>query len=181
VWVSQTYLTNLRADGAVAAYFLFEAYRDDHVRVERAIRKKLGQLALSFGDDVHVFVPSEETRASIEREFNDWLQRRGLQGIELPGVLVLEHSMNDPRSLNSKAVFVSFSELINFPNKTDELLDRTRLALEELKNQLQMESSGFDKALENLQLRPGIWGIGYDLKPHLIRLIRMFRTNRGPA
>jgi hypothetical protein len=112
MWVSQTYLTNLRADGAVSAYFLFESYRDDHTRVERSIRSKLGKLALSFGDDAHVFIPSTEAKASIEKEFNEWLHQRGLQGIELPGVLVLQHPMNDQRSLKGKAVFISFSELL---------------------------------------------------------------------
>jgi hypothetical protein len=85
MWVSQSYLTNLAADGSVAAYFLFESYRDDHMRVEKLIRPKLAQLALAFGDTAHVFVPTEEDRGSIEKEFNDWTHRKGLQGIELPG------------------------------------------------------------------------------------------------
>jgi hypothetical protein len=180
MWVSQTYLTNLRADGAVSAYFLFESYRDDHARVERSIRQKLGNLALSFGDDAHVFVPSKEARASIEKEFNDWLHKRGLQGIELPGILVLQHSMDDPRSLSGDAAFISFSELLSNPKKADALLDQVSKALSELKDELEAEPQGFDKALQNLQLKPGIWGMGYDLKPHLINFIRRFRDRAAP-
>jgi hypothetical protein len=178
MWVSQTYLTNLRADGAVSAYFLFESYRDDHARLERSIRAKLGKLALSFGNDAHVFVPSKEARASIEKEFNDWIHRRGLQGIKLPGILVLQYSMDDPRSLSSDAVFISFSELLANPTEVDALLEQVRDALKQLKDELQAEPNGFDKALQNLQLKPGIWGMGYDLKPHLISLIRRFRGGR---
>jgi hypothetical protein len=175
MWVSQSYLTNLRADGAVSAYFLYESYRDDHAKLERAIRAKLGRLALSFGDNAHVFVPAKEERASIEKEFNDWLRRRGLQGIELPGILVLQHAMDDSRSLSSDAAFISFAELLRNPKKADELLERVSSALKELKDELQKESNGLDKALQSLQLRPGFWGMGYDLKPHLIRLIQRLR------
>jgi hypothetical protein len=90
MWVSQSYLTNLTPDGAVAAYFLFESYRDDHKRVEALILPKLAQLARAFGNEAHVFVPTEEDHSSIEKEFNDWINRRKLQNIELPGLLVLD-------------------------------------------------------------------------------------------
>ena len=171
MWVSQTYLTNLRADGAVSAYFLFESYRDDHARVERAIRSKLGKLALSFGDDAHIFVPSPEAKASIEKEFNEWLLQRGLEGIELPGVLVLQHPMDDERSLKGEAVFISFSELLTNPKIADALLERVGSAFEDLKEQLVSETPWFERVIKNVQLKPTIWGVGYDLKPHLLRFV----------
>lgn len=177
MWISQTYLTNLRADGAAAAYFLYEGYRDDHARLERQIRPKLGGLAMSFGDDAHVFVPSEDQRESISREFSNWIARRGLNGIELPGVLVLEHAMGDERSYEGSAAFISFAPLLEHPDRTDAVLDELRQALIALRDEIQHTEGGLERALRNLQLKPGLWGLGYDFKPHLIDLIRRFHRD----
>lgn len=175
MWVSQTYLTNLRADGAVSAYFLYEDYRDEHVRLERRIRAKLASLAQSFGDDAHVFVPSEEDRSSIQKEFNDWLHRRGMQGIELPGILVLDHAMDDERSLRGSAAFISFAPMIEHPGQINPLIDEVKQAFVKLRNEMQDKGDGLEEALRHLQLKPGLWGLGYDFKPHLISLVRRLR------
>jgi hypothetical protein len=175
MWVSQTYLTNLRADGAVAAYFVYLAYRDDHAKLEKQIRPKLGSLAMSFGDDAHVFVPSEDQREAIAREFNDWIARRGLDTIELPGVLVLEHAMGDERSYDGTAAFISFAKLLEHPEQTDAVLDELRKSLAALKSEMQESEDGLERALRNVQLKPGLWGMGYDLKPHILGLLRRLR------
>ena len=172
MWVSQTYLTNLRADGAVSAYFLFEAYREDHKQIERAIRPMLGNLALSFGDDAHVYVPAEESRGRIAREFNDWLRRDGLQGIKLPGMLILEYEMNDPRSTAGDAVFISFSDLLDRPETADDLLEKVGAELEAFKDQLQSTPDGVDGLLENFRFAPGLWGLEYDLTPQVVKLVK---------
>jgi hypothetical protein len=177
MWVSQTYLTNLRADGAAVAYFLYESYRDDHARLERQIRPKLGGLAMSFGDDAHVFVPSEDQRESISREFTKWIAQRGLNGIELPGVLVLEYAMGDERSNEGSAAFISFAPLLEHPERTDAILDKLQQAFIALRDEIQRTESGLERALRNIQVRPSLWGLGYDFKPHLIDLIRRFRRD----
>jgi len=175
MWVSQTYLTNLRADGSVAAYFLFESYRDDHARLEKLIRPKLARLAHSLGDSAHVFVPAEEERAAIEKEFNDWIHHKGLQGIMLPGLLVLEYSMGDERSYQGGATFISFSPLLNNPRLADSLLEEVKQSFERVANEMQSKGVGLERALQNLQLKPGLWGVGYDFKPHVISLIKRLR------
>jgi hypothetical protein len=180
MWVSQTYLTNLRADKAVAAYFLFEAYRDDHKQLESLLRPKLAQLALAVGDAAHVFVPAEEQRASIEKEFNGWIRRRGLQGIVLPGILVLDHGMSDERSQSGSATYISFSMLLTQPQCTDALLDRVKDAFTKVHDEMKKQDVGLEAALQNLQLRPGLWGIGYDFKPHLVGLLTRMRRRRDP-
>jgi hypothetical protein len=176
MWVSQSYLTNLTADGAAAAYFLFESYRDDHLKVEQRIRPKLAQLALGFGDAAHVFVPTDEDRGSIEKEFNDWISRRGLQGMELPGILVLDRMMNDERAYRGSAIFISLSSLINEPWDADRLLGKVKEAIQGVSSEMKMNKLGLERALENIQLRPGFWGMGYDFKPHLMKLVRKLRT-----
>lgn len=166
MWVSQTYITNLNAEGAVSAYFLYESYRDDHAKLESRIRKRLGELAMSHGDRAHVFVPTKDARASIEKEFNEWLHKQGLEGVRLPGILVLQHPMGDPRAPSSSAVFVSFAELLEpkdkrepllvWLNRSDEVFKKVDVALSELSHALRDNKSGLDKVLENLQLRPGL-------------------------
>ena len=200
MWVSQTYLTNLTAEGAVAAYWLSESYRDDHNDVLRAVLPLLGNLARTFGDHAHVFIPSSEDRSPIEKEFNDWLKQRGHEPIMLPGVLVLEHAMKDDRSLHGSASFVSFAPLLDlmraseafrqvaFKNgkldsnadlarrrKVDELLGELKIIFDSMIAELNKEKGGLEKAFENLQLKPGIWGVGYDLKPQLIKFIAKLR------
>ena len=175
MWVSQSYLTNLRADGSVAAYFLFESYRDDHKRLEAQIRPKLGELALSFGDAAHVFVPSEAERGTIEKEFNNWIQRRGLHGILLPGILVLDHAMADERSLHGCSAYISFDPLLKNPAMTDALLADVKQAFQDVSAKMEKDGIGLERTLANLQLRPGLWGFGYDFKPHLIRAIKKWR------
>jgi hypothetical protein len=191
MWVSQTYITNLKADGAVSAYFLFESYRDDHMKLQARLQDRLGALARRFGDDAHVFVPTTADRGSIEKEFNEWLHTRSRQrgdlGIELPGLLVVQHPLGDGRSLSGDAAFISFAELLEptvlenplvFSLTSDRLLAQVSEALQELKAEVAKEADGLDKALANLQLRPGLWGVGYDLKPHLVSVLRRFRRNR---
>jgi hypothetical protein len=40
---------------------------------------------------------------------------------------------------------------------------------------MKMNKLGLERALENIQLRPGFWGMGYDFKPHLMKLVRKLR------
>jgi hypothetical protein len=175
MWVSQTYLTSLRADGAVAAYFLFESYRDDHAQLEKLIRPKLARLAHSFGDLAHVFVPAEEERGAIEKEFNEWIHHKGLQGIILPGLLVLEYPMADERSYQGSATFISFSPLLKDPRLADSLLEEVKRSFKRVSDEMQAKGIGLERALRNLQLKPSFWGIGYDFKPHVESLVKRLR------
>jgi hypothetical protein len=178
MWVSQTYLTNLRADGAVAAYYLFEAYRDDHAQLEKKIRSKLALLARSFGDSAHVFVPNRDERGSIEREFNDWIHRRGLQGIELPGLLILEYAMGDERSYRGYARFISFSSLLEDSDRIDSLLEEVKQSFARVSSEMHKKGIGLERALENIQVKPNLWGVGYDFTPHIASLTRRMRDWR---
>jgi len=178
MWVSQTYLTNLNADGSVAAYYLFEAYRDDHKRLERLIRPKLALLARSFGDSVHLFVPAEEDRGAIEKEFNDWMHRKGLHGIEFPGILILTRSMNDEKSYDGSAIFISLSSLLEREEDADALLGEVQLACQKVADEIRANKGGLERVLENLQLKPAIWGMGYDLKPRLMKIVKGLKQHR---
>jgi hypothetical protein len=180
MWVSQTYLTNLRADGAVTAYFIFEAYRNDHATIDRLVRPKLAELARGFGDNAHLFVPSEQDKASIEREVNDWFHRRNFGEVKLPGILVLDYSMGDERSERGEARFISFSSLVQDPNGMDTLLQSVKEAFTEVHDEMQRRKVGLTKAIENVQLRPAIWGIGYDFKPHVINWLKRRRIQSPP-
>lgn len=179
MWVSQTYLTNLRADGAAAAYFLFEAYRDDHAEFERRIKPKLADLAMSFGDAAHVFVPSENERSSIEREFNDWLHRAGLGEIRLPGILILRHAMADERSLGEEGIFISFADVLAGKQDAEAMLSEVKSALSKVSAEISSKPDIAERALQNLQLKPGIWGVSYDLKPLLINTVKRVRSWRA--
>lgn len=178
MWVSQTYLTNLTADGSVAAYFLFESYRDDHKRVELLVRPKLAQLARRFGDAVHLFVPTEEDRGSIEKEFNDWMHRKGLHDIKLPGILILDRSMNDEKSYEGSAIFISLSSLLEGRGNADALLGEVQQACQKIVDEIKTSKGSLERALENFQLKPGIWGVGYDLKPRLMKIVKGLKQHR---
>lgn len=142
------------------------------------LRPKLGSLALSFGDSAHVFVPTDEDRGAIEKEFNEWIHRKGLQDIELPGILVLEHAMSDERSYRGGAAFISFAPLLQDFENADALINEVKESFKSVHDEMQQKNTTLDRALRNLKLTPGLWGIGYDFKPHLISMIRRLRPDR---
>jgi len=93
----------------------------------------------------------------------------------LPGLLVLEYSMGDERSYQGGATFISFSPLLNNPRLADSLLEEVKQSFERVANEMQSKGVGLERALQNLQLKPGLWGVGYDFKPHVISLIKRLR------
>jgi len=168
MWVSQSYLSNLRADGSVMAYFLYESYRDDHAEVEALVLPKLAKVASSFGDKAHVFVPSKDDRASIEREFNDWLADNNYGKIDLPGILILEKTMGE-KARGKRCLYLSFAPLLKDPSLAESVIQKVKKMMLDVAAEPSTDArpGGF---LDNLQLKPSLWGVGYDLKPHLIRL-----------
>lgn len=135
------------------------------------MRPKLAQLARSLGDDAHVFVPTDEDRGSIEKEFNDFLHRDGLRGIKLPGMLVLDRPLGDERSGNGCAKFISFEPLLKDTGKVDSFIEQLKRELLTVKYEMKSKNIGLEKALAYLQLKPSIWGFGYDLKPFVMKLL----------
>lgn len=104
--------------------------------MERLVSPGLSNLARSFGDAAHVFVPANNDRGSIKQEINDWLHRRKFGEIELPGILVLDHAMGDEQSYQGEARFVSFATLLSDPTKVDLLLTEVKEAFTEVYGEL---------------------------------------------
>jgi hypothetical protein len=171
MWVSQTYITNIRADGSITAYFVYEDYKDSHLRIEKLIRPKLESLGRSFGDSVQIFVPSKQDRASIGFEFTQWMKTTG-RNFPLPGILILEYPLGDERSSNCDAGFVSLFPLVECSANLDQLVEELKLAFMEFQTEINAKKSGIDRILQNIQIKPGIWGLGYDLKPFVTDIVR---------
>ena len=62
------------------------------------------------------------------------------------------------------------SELLANPTEVDALLEQvgTDCLRATPRTNFKLSQTALIKHLQNLQLKPGIWGMGYDLKPHLI-------------
>lgn len=180
MWITQTYLNSPEPNAKLHIYYLFEDYKDTHVKATLAVQRELEELSLVY-TDVCMLMPNVNSSARIEGELraNQALWQRLSDNI--PGLVIsrkplekLDYASDEiffirlnsqgfsengmGLSVNSKPFAQSIHELRKLVN--DDLAWQYR----EL-SRYEAEPNGIaKKVFEAVELKPGIAGFRIDLK-----------------
>ena len=178
MWVTQTYLRSPDLESKLHIYYLFEDYNDRQKRITSLIQRELAALGKRYGREVTLYMPELGSRADIIGEI------RGQEGLwsqfygRFPGLLILDKPMEKFIASGTESLFVPFvdddgnsvstaKQIAEFVDNLVGLTDRQLNWIFDRSPRVNVDDALLQRFGEAIEVKPGIFGINFDLRRFL--------------